>query len=95
MVHGILYGIYGAVVIVSPPPLWCCGGGGGGAAAVVAWEHDFGRLEATMLGQLEARMKMMSGGSKLCSHREASTTLQDPPRRHCINQIAQGQEGRQ
>ena len=26
-------------------------------------------LEATMLGQLESRMKMMSGGSKLCFHR--------------------------
>ena len=32
------------------------------------WKHVFGHLEATILGQLEARMKMMSGGPKLCSH---------------------------
>ena len=36
--------------------------------AHLLWEHDFGHLEATMLGQLEARMKMMSEESKLCSH---------------------------
>ena len=62
--------------------------------AHLLWEHDFGHLEATMSGQLEARLKTRSGGSKLCSHREASTTLQDPPRRHCVNQIAQRQEVR-
>ena len=28
----------------------------------------FGHLEATMLGQFEARMKMTSGGPKLCCH---------------------------
>ena len=36
--------------------------------AHLLWEHDFGHREATMLGQLEARMKMMSEESKLCSH---------------------------
>ena len=36
--------------------------------AQLLWEHDFGHLEATILGQLEARMKMMSEESKLCSH---------------------------
>ena len=32
------------------------------------WEHDFGHLEATMWGQLGARMKIMPGGPKMCSH---------------------------
>ena len=32
------------------------------------WEHVLGHLEATMLGQLGGRMKMMPGGPKLCSH---------------------------
>ena len=32
------------------------------------WEHVLGHLEATMLGQLGGRMKMMPRGPKLCSH---------------------------
>ena len=43
------------------------------------WEHDFGHLEATMLGQLEARMKMMPGGPKLCSHHRLAGPRQDQP----------------
>ena len=39
-------------------------------------EHDFGHLEATMLGQLGASMKMMPGGPKLCcQHRLAGPSL--------------------
>ena len=55
--------------------------------AHLCWEHDFGHLTATMLSQLEAKMTMMSGGPKLCSHHRPagpSLALYRPPGRSNI-----------
>ena len=32
------------------------------------WKHVLGHLEATILGQLGGRTKMIAGGPNLCSH---------------------------